>query len=75
MLDHVYHTGDEGLKVWVVYVDAALAMPGEIEHNYFSAAFSEAVEEGEEVVACVGGCMVGYYMRWEEEEKVSLLLL
>lgn len=53
VLNHVNNTGDESLEVWVVDVDATLAMPWEIEHDYFSAAFSEAVEEGEEVVACV----------------------
>lgn len=63
MLNYVNHTRDEGLKVWVIDVDAAFAMPWEVEHDYFAAAFPEAIEEGKEVVACVGG-YVGYYMRW-----------
>lgn len=52
MLNHIDHTRDEGLKVRVVDVDSALAVSWQVEHDYFFAAFPEAVEEGEEVVSC-----------------------
>ncbi len=53
MLNHIDYTRDKGLEVRIVHADATLAVPWQIEHDYFFAAFLEAVEKRQEVVSCL----------------------